>query len=228
MNFTERHHAFLTAKYYEMLRDGGFADARAVFRRATQRYAEQRGARMAQRALRDGRTLDFAAYRDYCEWEPTEQALSASDAPVETWDENGDSYLRIPHCEWSEQYLAMGLADGAEDYCAVLDASIVRGFNPELRYDVLHVMHKNRDHCLHCRRGGAGMAPAEKPQNSLRPFEYHCAHAFYAYAEVFTAVYGSRGALLAAHVLEAFAMEYGYEMADVLVRYRDVNFNVID
>lgn len=229
MNFTERHHAFLTAKYYEILRDGGFAEYRAVFRRATQHYAEQRGARMAQRALRDGRTLDFAAYVDYGEWAPTAQANAAVRTPMETWSENGDTYLRIHHCEWSEQYLAMGLEDGAEDYCAELDVSIARGFNPDLTYEVQHVMHKNRDYCLHCRRGACAPRGAdEKPKNAVRPFAFHCAHALYAYGEIVTAVYGSRGALLAARVLEAFAMEYGFEMADVLVRMRDVNFNVAD
>ena len=41
---------------------------------ATQRYGEQRGNRMAQRVLRDGKKLDFAAYLAYG-WSHTEKYL---------------------------------------------------------------------------------------------------------------------------------------------------------
>lgn len=75
MNYTERHHAFLSAAYYRELRDSALPRWSEAFRMATQLYAQQRGSRMAQRALRDGQPLDFATYRAYSEWR-------ASDASV--------------------------------------------------------------------------------------------------------------------------------------------------
>lgn len=67
--------------------------------------------------------------------------------------------------------------------------------------------------------------PQKDPAN-MEPFEYHCAHSYWAYREVSAAIFGEEGEQVAQQVLEDFAQDYGREMADVLAGYRDVNFNV--
>ena len=53
--FTERHHAFIAASFYALLVERFEKRGEAAFVHATQRYEEQRGARIAQRANRDPR-----------------------------------------------------------------------------------------------------------------------------------------------------------------------------
>ena len=50
--FDETSHAFLSACFYRLLKEGEYHDAAAVFRFAVRLYAQERGLRMAQRALR--------------------------------------------------------------------------------------------------------------------------------------------------------------------------------
>ena len=77
MALTERHHAFISACFYKELLHACPGNGEATFVMAAQRYGEQRGSRMAQRAIRDGRVLDFAAYCAYGEWAYTEEYFAS-------------------------------------------------------------------------------------------------------------------------------------------------------
>ena len=70
-----------------------------------------------------------------------------------------------------------------------------------------------------------GGLPQKDPAN-MEPFEYHCAHSYWAYREVSAAIFGDEGQQVAQQVLEDFAQDYGQQMADAVAGYRDVNFNV--
>lgn len=232
MEFTERHHAFISATFYRLLREGNFPNYEAAFCFAARRYAEQRGERMAQRAIRDGRPLDFSAYQYYGEWQPTPASKAAGFRTPEhfsSWQEGGDIYLKYGVCPWSTQYLSMGLREGANLYCSDLDAAIVRGFNPKLHYEVRQTMHDKEDFCLQVMCGGAcgeGYGP-QAPEN-IRDFTYHCGHVFKTFSEVMAAIYRADGIRLSGQVMEAFQQEYGKELADTLAAQLDRNYNYID
>ena len=55
MAFNEKVHAYIAAKYYAYLTQTFGERGRKAFVHATQYYAGQRGRRMAQRAIRDGK-----------------------------------------------------------------------------------------------------------------------------------------------------------------------------
>ena len=59
----------------------------------------------------------------------------------------------------------------------------------------------------------------------MKSFEYHCAHSYWTYSETATAIFGAEGQQAAAQVLKDFAQEYGEQLADTLVGYRDVDFD---
>ena len=102
-------------------------------------------------------------------------------------------------------------------YCGVLDASICRGFNPEITYLVPQTLH-DHDFCIQTIKE-ANMSPdmkiAKKPEG-LKNFEYHNAHSYWAYAEVCEGVFGEAGKEISAKVLADYAAEYGQEMADII------------
>ena len=72
MGFNEKVHAYIAAKFYVYLTEAFGERGKMAFIHATQYYAEQRGRRMAQRAIRDGEPLTPANYYRYGEWVGTE------------------------------------------------------------------------------------------------------------------------------------------------------------
>lgn len=232
MEFTEFQHAFISATYYRLMRDGKFPNYEDAFLYATRRYAEQRGQRMAQRAIRDGVPLDFAAYRHYGEWQPSEKARAMHFKEPSTFhvlQEGNDVVMQYDLCPWSIQYLDMGLKDGANLYCSDLDAAIARGFNPQLTYDVRKTMHDGEDCCIQVLVNG--VCPhaygTPKPEN-IRDFAYHCGHLMKTFSGAMAAIYGARGVSLSAQVLDAFSAEYGRDQADELMRNTRHDFEHID
>lgn len=228
MAFTERHHAFISATFYRILKEKQPAGWQDAFLYASRRYAEQRGGRMAQRAIRDGKPLTIGTYCSYGEWMYTDEA-KAENFPQSIHDtvEGDDMIRRYDACPWSSQYLEMGLKDGANLYCRDLDMSIARGFNPQVDYRVTQTMHDN-GFCRHVLGGVTKETVEPKKAENVRDFEYHCAHIYKIFSDVLTAIYLSDGVLMAAEALRAFREEYGAEMADALVRYRNMDFDYVD
>ena len=230
LNFNEKVHAYIAAQFYVELTERFGERGKRAFIHGTQYYAEQRGRRMAQRAIRDGKELTYRNYQEYGEWvntEYTKENNCSNKTTVENWAP--DLELKIVRCPWHTQFKEMGLVEAGHVYCEHLDNSICRGFNPYIQYDVLQTLHKS-DYCRHIIRDQnyeVGERHPKKPEG-LRDFEYHCAHSFFAYAEVTKAIFQAEGADVVNKVLSTFTKDYGKEMADALMKYEHTNFNVCD
>ena len=138
-----------------------------------------------------------------------------------------DYIMNIYSCPWFAQFQKMGAGEAGKAYCSVLDASISRGFNPDIRYEVPQTLHTH-DHCVQIVRN-AGLTPEKKIEKympGVRSFEYHCAHTFWSLREVSEGIFGDEGVKASDAVLEDFAKEYGREMADTIADYKDTNFNM--
>ena len=227
MGFTEKVHAYIAAKYYVYLTEQFGERGKAAFLHATQYYALQRGRRMAQRAIRDGRELTQETYNYYGEWVNTEEVKALGCANVSRQAEDGT--LHITSCPWYTQFQEMGLPEAGAMYCRDLDSSISRGFNPFLQYRVDQTLH-TADCCIHRILTGDICAGAGKGKNpeSLKSFEYHCAHSFWSYREVVLAIFQEEGQSVIDKVLTDFTRDYGTEMTEALLKYKDTNFNVCD
>ena len=229
MGFNEKVHAYLAACYYVRLTDRFGERGKAAFIQATQRYAEQRGRRMAQRAIRDGQPLTFATYLRYGEWVNSEEATALGCANNSEVLATGRDYVkRVTVCPWHTQFAEMGLTDAGEEYCRHLDNSICRGFNPYLDYRVPQTLHRSPC-CIHIvRDANPGPGPWKKDPKNLRGFDYHCGHSYWTYREVAAAIFGKEGEEVADGVLEDFTETYGPEMAETLQSYRDTDFDRCD
>lgn len=228
MGFNEMTHAFIAARFYVCLTERFGGRGKQAFLHATRYYAEQRGRRMAQRAIRNGEELNYDTYCRYGEWVNTEEAIAAGAANQSTVEEfSPDFKMHIHRCPWHGQFAKMGLKEAGLLYCSDLDASICRGFNPEIVYEVSQTLHDHA-YCIQTIRNAGLTAgkPLEKRPEGLKSFEYHCAHSYWAYNEVTAAIFGAEGEAVNAQVMDDFAKEYGKEMADILDSYRDENFNV--
>lgn len=227
--FTEKHHAFIAAAFYEVLTERFQDRGEAAFIHATQRYAEQRGARMAQRAIRDGQPLDFKTYLAYGEWVSTQAAKDEGCAnQVEAVSFSPDFEMKITRCPWAAQFKEMGMQRAGTVYCTHVDRSIVRGFNPDLVYEVPQSMHEH-GYCIQIARNANldKNRMSQKHPEYVRGFDYHCGHIYKTFSSVVTAIFGAEGQAAAAEVLRRFAQNYGQDMADVLVSYFDEDFDII-
>lgn len=225
--FTERHHAFIAAQFYKYLKERHGDRGLQVFVMATRRYGEQRGCRMAQRALRDGKELSFTTYREYGEWANTqpviEEGIANKSEIVSTYP---DYVMRISCCPWATQFDEMGLSECGVLYCRHVDESLARGFNPDLKYEVLCSIN-DHDCCLHIMRGARLLPPpGPKDPANLRDFGYHCGHIFKTFCETACTVLGDTE--LSDLVLRAFAEAYGDELAQELAGRLDEDYNLID
>lgn len=230
MGFNEKVHAYIAAKYYVYLKERFGSRGLEAFRHATIYYAEQRGRRMAQRAIRDGQPLTFETYCRYGEWVNTEEVKALGEANQSTKVQlSPDSETHIFVCPWHSQFKAMGLPEAGLAYCSVLDESICRGFNPELSYKTTQTLH-DHDCCIQIVKDAGlkeGEVYAKRPEG-LKSFEYHCAHSYWSYKEVAEAIFGEEGEAIAGAVLQDFVKDYGREMADALMKYQNTNFNTVD
>jgi len=225
MGFNEKTHAFIPARYYFLLKRGFGERGVRAFVHATRHYAMQRGSRMAQRAIRDGHELTQEAYNQYGEWLPTAEIIAAG-GQNKSVDLGGRK--RVFQCPWMAMFEEMDAIECRDVYCSVLDSAISRGFNPDLGYRV--EVHPAEGICEHWLESGdiaAGAAQGRKKEY-VKSFEYHCAHAFWAYREVCAAIFGAEGERVADAVAADFAERFGEEMGAALQTYKDVNFNICD
>ena len=227
--FTEKHHAFIVALFYKELEKSCGKQGEEAFILATQRYAEQRGSRMAQRAIRDKKSLTFDTYREYGEWTGTETVKKEGGSNVvEEISFSPDYEIKILRCPWAEQFKKMNMAGAGKVYCTYLDKSIVRGFNPCLEFEVPQTMYEH-ECCIQIMKE----ADFDKNQNviknpeNIKNFDYHCGHCYKTFKDIITAIFKIKGEEISLKVLKGFEEEYGEEMAEVLHSYLKVDFNLI-
>ena len=227
MAMNERHHAFVSACFYKKLMEIRPDNGKATFVMATQRYGEQRGSRMAQRAIRDGRELDFATYFAYAEWSYTEDYF-ASGMHIEVVSKSPDYQYYVHACPWHDQYVELDLIEGACLYCKHIDLAIARGFNPNLVFEVRSTMHKEEkcDFVLKDANLEEKGFSVDKDKNQMC-FDYHCGHIYKTFSDITISIHGEIGRVICMEVKDEFNLKYGKSLADVLFSYQNIDFNVL-
>lgn len=229
MGFNEKVQAYLIAKYYGELTGRFGARGEAAFVQATRYYAEQRGRRMAQRAIRAGRELTMDTYLRCGEWVNTEEIKATGRANHSTVLATAPDYIkRVTVCPWHDQFEEMGMVRAGVVYCQHVDNSICRGFNPELDYRVPQNLNASPC-CYHIVTGAnVGDGPFTKDPAGLRSFEYHCAHTYWSFRKIAAAIFQEEGAQAADQVMAEFARDYGPDMAHTLASYENTDFDSCD
>lgn len=227
--FSELSHAFVVARFYEELESAFGNRGTEAFAHMTTVYARQRGSRMAQRAIRDGKPLDFTSYRIYGEWQKTEAAERVTGGFAgRTVSIAPDHEEYIEACPWAWQFKEMGASECGVLYCTHLDRGIASGFNPDLVFEVPQSIN-DHDYCIQIMRGAhfSEEQTFEKDPANVRGFDYHTGHVYKTFRLISESIFGSEGRTVADKVLEDFRAEYGPDMAKTLCGYMDTDFQVI-
>ena len=247
--FNERVQAFITVLFYHELTERFGGRGRKAFIQGTQAYGEQRGRRMAQRAIRAGEELTLETYLKRGEWVNTEeiraQGIANRSEIVPAAPLYGaalpDYIKQVTVCPWNTQFREMDALDAGGLYCRHIDPSLFRGFNPLKTYEVPQNLNQGVC-CYHIVRSGdgegeeqaAGQAaagagkPVKKDPAGLRSFEYHCADSYWAYRRTAERIFGEEGRAAAEQVLKALAETYGAEAAERMRRYEETDFTCCD
>lgn len=228
MGFTEKTHAFVAAEFYKYLSSEFKERGEDAFIHAVIYYGSQRGRRMAQRAIRDGRKLDFAAYLEYGEWVSSEElARLGRDNKTEIISFSPDYTMKISRCPWHSQFVEMGLECAGKIYCSYIDKSIAQGFNPSIDYQVLQTLYEH-DCCVQTVKNAKISKIDKRPKKLcyVKDFCYHTAHLFYAFKEVSAAIFGKDGENIAEKVLSDFENAYKQQMLCELLSFEGTNFNI--
>ena len=148
-----------------------------LFIKCVQQYGEERGRRMAMRALRAGYPLDFNAYQACGEWASTRPELADS-RPGEPVP--GMSHSLNYHCLWCETFSRRNAGDVGRVYCAEIDRSIVRGFNPDMHFELRGYKHSGP--CCDFVFGPYDpQVRLARPEGGVKDFQFHCAHMYYSF-----------------------------------------------
>lgn len=178
MFFDERVHTDIVIAFYRALQEHlPEARVRPVFLKCVQQYGEERGRRMAMRALRMGYALDFNAYQACGEWASTRPELADSRAaePI-----HGMSHTCNYHCLWCQQFKARDAADVGRIYCSEIDRSIVRGFNPDMHFELRGYAHDG-DCCEFVFGPYDPEVKLARPEGGVKDFTFHCAHTYHSF-----------------------------------------------
>lgn len=229
MELTERTQAFITARYYVRLKERFGDRGVAAFRLAVRYYAEQRGRRMAQRAIADGEPLTYAAYRRYGEWVNTDAIRARGEENrSETVSISPDFVNYVSQCPWNTEFREQGLIEAGSVYCSEIDPSLCRGFNPAIQYLAVQSLN-DHDICIQ-KVVDSGLTAedlkAKKKRDGIKSFNYHCAHSYWSFRKMAAGIFGKEGEEIADGVLADTRESWGEEAAGILEKYRQTDFDV--
>ena len=183
MFFDEMVHTDIVIAFYRaMQKHLPETQLRSVFLKCVQQYGEERGRRMAMRALRLGYALDFNAYQACGEWASTRPELADS-RPGEPVP--GMSHTRNYHCLWCETFRGRDASDVGSIYCSEIDRSIVRGFNPDMHFELRGYAHTG-DCCDFVFGPYDPTVQLARPEDGVKDFTFHCAHMYHSFAHTLT------------------------------------------
>lgn len=217
--WNEKTHAYLVGLFYKHLKAQFGARGVGCFIKSTQKCAEQRGARMALRALRDGYALDFNAYMAYGEWNAT---VKKDSREIGTYP---DCQREIHSCAWHETFVEMDLLECGMVYCKDIDRGIVRGFNPDLQFELKSFLH-NSPVCNMIFKNAYLDSTIPVKQENKRSWDYHCGHVYKTYFENARAIFPCTSTLADA-IDKDFAAKFGPAALSTVHTFLDTDFNTI-
>ena len=220
-DFTVEHHAVLYALIARqiMLADPDQGEVHIL--EATGRYGEERGKRMAQAAKKEGCPLTPLVYMIYGELPAVTGGSRSS-----FFFENGRCLTSVSGCGWLDAWKKYDLMKYGSYYCRVIDESVYRGFNPDLKLKISSCLSRGDASCGF----DWGEAVSEEEFNRYREnagtlaagfrkdFLFHTSRILAVMKEYLEEVYGRRGIEIVKRAMEEFSCIFGREYGEVLER----------
>ncbi len=226
MLLNENHHAGILSAYFLALK-GNFGNVGlAIFKKAEQFYGERRGRRMALRALRDGKQLNYAAYFEYGELISTKGAI---DVEFDVGEGRVDEC--VIRCPWASEFRRLDCTECGEFYCKEIDAAVVRGFNPYLKYELVGNLYQNG--CCRFIFQDDSIFPGlfqnlNPPTDAKRDFNFHCADVYQAYVHTVRSVMNQHHCRVIMEEVKGYLDKvYGQDLLSQIDNMLNYDFEII-
>jgi hypothetical protein len=121
----------------------GEEEGGALLRETVERFAVARGKRIADKVQAAGRPLAFRNFLVFSDMN-SEGVTSGMTPRIE----DNDLWLEIRQCGFIDGARDVGLHDYAHHYCDYIDKAILRGYNPELKLEVVKNLSGDDNACL--------------------------------------------------------------------------------
>jgi len=229
--FSEKTHAILFALIARQVitRYGDEAGVTCL-RKALRRYGEQRGRRMAMRALANGDALTMFNFLVYGEWRN-----ATAGGEIERAEDETDIRMTIRRCPWADAWIETELLQYGRYYCQEIDAALLRGFNPQLRIEVSATLSNEGTPCEFIyhqavQEAGQGLAvigekAARLESQRVAPWEYHCGHLYQACSLAAGEDFGAPGRVIVQSGLVEFGLRFGGSASGTIADYLKTNFD---
>jgi hypothetical protein len=230
--FSAGHHAllfgYLTKAVFEVI---GPENGEAVIRKAVRQYGRERGRRMALRARANDHSPTMANFLAYGEWSAPEGEM---EQVMVTKIPNAE--VQVVLCPWANAWKENDLLPFGRFYCLEIDHALIKGFNPDLRLDVISTLTNDADQCDFIYHQAnlsfintilLGYRKKYSPGGKARmSWEYHAGHLFTTMEKVIVAELGKTGEQAMQAGLKSFGAKFGEEAARLITEYRGVDFDV--
>lgn len=197
-----------------------------VLRKAVGHYGEQRGKRMFLRTQKYGYNPSILNYMVFGEWRAGE----------------GDSEVRItevdPHlkfcvlkCPWYDAWDKEGLVNYGKYYCMEIDDALMYGYNPKFSLRVLTTKPNDNEDCKFVfHEAYVDLVEMDKRKNEIGDsavmgWDYHLGHLYKSVGEIVEEELGEIGRSAMRAALGDFSEKYGQEAAEIVVSFKDVDFD---
>lgn len=215
------HHATLFALLSKhAITLAGEAGKESILRGMT-KYGNERGARMAARALANGDELTTMTNQAYGEWKPDYQGQM--DFGTIHTEPTLQTY--IAKCAWCDAWKKHDLLDYGKYYCVNVDNAVYQGFRSDfLCTPTTTSLSWGGERCEfdwgHPLTAEEVTMLAEKKKelgtSCMRDFNFHTAHLLYTISNVLKEDLGETGELAVQKGIEEFIEKFGQEYYDVL------------
>ena len=215
------HHATLFALLSKhAITLAGEAGKESILRGMT-KYGNERGARMAARALANGDELTTMTNQAYGEWKPDYQGQM--DFGTIHTEPTLQTY--IAKCAWCDAWKKHDLLDYGKYYCVNVDNAVYQGFRSDfLCTPTTTSLSWGGERCEfdwgHPLTAEEVTMLAEKKKelgtSCMRDFNFHTAHLLHTISNVLKEDLGETGELAVQKGIEEFIEKFGQEYYDVL------------
>jgi len=232
-DFSAKHHALLfTCISKSVIMLTGDEDGIPIIRKAVRKYGEQRGLRMALRALRNGHRLTMDNYLAYGEWE-----LPRGEMKLRFAERVPHARVHILKCPWNDVWAKNNLLEYGMHFCKEIDAALVRGFNPDLEIDIKSIQTHGADYCdfiykeanlsafkMLCLAYKKKIKPGK---NAIMPWDYHAGHLLKTLGEVIRNELKDSSDKILKRAMEEFKGYASEKHIVQLKKYQSTNFEII-
>jgi len=187
---------------------------------------------MALRAQANKHVCSMLNYIAYSEYRPTPGVFE-----LKIIERIPHARAQTPKCPWYAVWKENGLLVVGRLYCSEVDTALVRGFNPELKMDLISTLTEGADHCEFVYHNAYVTIPnylliqyrrtINPGIKAVKSWDYHVGHLFRTLEDVVVEELGQTGQEAIQVGLARFAERYGEQAMLRIVASRSKDYDSV-